>query len=222
MPGSLPATPLHPRRTSFLTSSRPSSATIEATTAAEPGSVRRRGQLLQPFGNDSLSLMSPLRPPPVVDLSGAAVTSLRAGGGGSGGGRAAAILGYSSGHLLRLVLPPLATNLVGRALAAVKQLLPRELALQLHSAWYSGRHAPGPALGPAEEWRFFCKCLLALAGYQVWTKVFFGEVPVIIFHMWYRYRTIAGNGNLRRKYKFKNFILRLNGSLLFDNGGLTC
>ena len=171
LPPSQPATPLFSRRASFFTSSRPPSATLPASaTAAE-----LRGRLLRTFGNDSLTLMSPLRPPTaVVDLSCAAVTSLRSAGSvGDYGGRAATILGYISGHLMRLVLPPLATSLVGRALAAVKQLLPRELALQLHGAWYSARHAPGPGLGPAEEWRLFCKCLLALAGYQVAVRFWF-------------------------------------------------
>jgi hypothetical protein len=158
----LPSTPLHTRRSSFLTSSRPPSASL----AAPPGPSSR------PFGNDSLNLMSPLCAP-VVDLSCATVTNLRSPGRGlvsDARGRASVILGYSSGHLMRLWLPPLATSLVGRALAAVKQLLPRELALQLDGAWYSGRHAPGPGLAPADEWTLFCKCLLSLAGYQVFIR----------------------------------------------------
>jgi hypothetical protein len=158
-----PSTPLHARRSSFLTSSRPPSATVPAA----EGSAAGAAYLLRSFGNDSLSMMSPLRPPPVVDLSGATVMSLRPGAAGGDSGRAAAVLTYSSEQLMRLWLPPLATSLVGRALAAVKQLLPRELALHVHGAWYSARHAPGPALAPPEEWTLFCKTLLSLAGYQV-------------------------------------------------------
>ncbi len=162
-----PSTPLHTRRSSFLTSSRPPSATIPA---AEGSATAGAAHLRFPFGNDSLNMMSPLRPPPVVDLSGATVMSLRPGAAGGDSGRAAAVLTYSSEQLMRVWLPPLATSLVGRALAAVKQLLPRELALHVHGAWYSARHAPGPALAPPEEWTLFCKTLLSLAGYQVSTS----------------------------------------------------
>jgi hypothetical protein len=95
------------------------------------------------------------------------------------------VLTYSSEQLMRVWLPPLATSLVGRALAAVKQLLPRELALHVHGAWYSARHAPGPALAPPEEWTLFCKTLLSLAGYQVSTVALALEACLPLWYLRY-------------------------------------
>ena len=64
-------------------------------------------------------------------------------------------------------LPPVAGSLVSLALAAIKQLLPRDLATLLHVTWYNDRHAPGPCPAPDKEWDMFCRTLLGLAGYQV-------------------------------------------------------
>ena len=66
-----------------------------------------------------------------------------------------------------MTLPPVAGNTVSLALAAIKLLLPRELATLLHSTWYNDRHAPGPCPAPDKEWDMFCRTLLGLAGYQV-------------------------------------------------------
>ena len=82
---------------------------------------------------------------------------------------------YSSGQMMRISLPLLATSLVTKAMEAVKQLLPRELALQLHAQWYTTRHAPGPTPTPADEWDMFCKCILAMSGYQGWKLISFSH-----------------------------------------------
>ena len=74
---------------------------------------------------------------------------------------------YNSGTMIRATLPRVATSLVSKGLETVKQLLPRELALQVHGAWFSKRHAPGPNPTQEAEWDMFCKCILALCGYQV-------------------------------------------------------
>ena len=74
---------------------------------------------------------------------------------------------YSTGRMVQVTLPDLGSPLVCSALAAVKVLLPRDLALLVHSSWYSARHAPGPPPSPGKEWRMFQSCLLSLAGYQV-------------------------------------------------------
>ena len=46
---------------------------------------------------------------------------------------------YNTRHMLRVTLPKLSTALVEKGLEAVKQLLPRDLAQQLHGSWYSKR-----------------------------------------------------------------------------------
>ena len=74
---------------------------------------------------------------------------------------------YSTGRMVQVTLPDLGSPLVCSALAAVKVLLPRDLALLVHSSWYTARHAPGPPPSPDKEWRMFQSCLLSLAGYQV-------------------------------------------------------
>ena len=74
---------------------------------------------------------------------------------------------YSSGRMVQITLPDLGSPLVCSALAAVKVLLPRDLALLVHSSWYTARHAPGPPPSPGKEWRMFQSCLLSLGGYQV-------------------------------------------------------
>ena len=136
---SAPATPLNTKRSSLLTSSRPPSAQLPS------------------FGNDSCLGA----PSPVAGGGGGVVVGLR-----DPLGRGVTLT-YSTGRLLRVLLPVVGSPLVCAALAAVKLLLPRDLALALHSAWYSARHAPGPPPSPPKEWTMFSHCLLSLAGYQV-------------------------------------------------------
>ena len=76
-------------------------------------------------------------------------------------------LQYSNSRLLTMTLPPVAGNTVSLSLAAIKLLLPRDLATLLHATWYTDRHAPGPCPAPDKEWDMFCRTLLGLAGYQV-------------------------------------------------------
>ena len=95
-----------------------------------------------------------LSPVGAADLSNATLVGLR------DGRDRELTFAYSTGHLVRVTLPAVATSLVTKALNTVKQLLPLELALQLYGAWYSKRHAPGPVPNPAAEWDMFCKCIL--------------------------------------------------------------
>ena len=113
--GSAPATPINYKRSSLLTSSRPPSASLPN------------------FGNDScLGTLSPVAAGEGVGQAGA-VVSLQA----SQGRRV--MLETSGGRMLDLLLPGLGSALVCSALHAVKLLLPKDLALALHSAWYSAR-----------------------------------------------------------------------------------
>jgi len=102
-----------------------------------------------------------LSPVSTADLSNATLVGLR------DGRDREVTFAYSTGHLVRVTLPAVATSLVTKALNTVEQLLPLELALQLYGAWYSKRHAPGPVPNPAAEWDMFCKCILGMSGYQV-------------------------------------------------------
>ena len=68
---------------------------------------------------------------------------------------------------MRVSLPTVAGHTVSRALAAIKLLVPRDLATLLQVTWYNDRHAPGPCPAPDKEWEMFCRTILALAGYQV-------------------------------------------------------
>jgi len=110
------------------------------------------------FDND-LSLMSPMN----AGLSGGAtLTAVR-----DACGRQVSMV-YSTGYMLRVTLPPVSSApLVWKSLEAVKQLLPKDLAQQLHGQWYTKRHAPGPTPSPAVEWDMFCKCVLGMTGYQI-------------------------------------------------------
>ena len=137
---SSPCTPLNYKRSSLLTSSRPPSAALPT------------------FGNpdSTTGFLSPVTADPAGQISG-----LRDPGPHS------ACLQLSSSRLVRVCLPAVAGHTVGRALAAIKLLLPRELATLLHLTWYNDRHAPGPCPAPDKEWDMFCRTILALAGYQV-------------------------------------------------------
>ena len=138
---SAPATPLNYKRSSLLTSSRPPSGALPS------------------FGNDSCLGA----PSPVAGGEKGAMTVRRL----LDPRDRSVTLGYSGGRLLSVTLPTVGSPLVISALAAVKLLLPRELGLALHSAWYSARHAPGQPPSPTKEWNMFSRCLLSLAGYQV-------------------------------------------------------
>ena len=133
-------TPLNPKRSSLLTSTRPPSAALPT------------------FGNldSTAGYLSPVSADPATQITGlrdSLATSCS--------------LELSSSRLLRLSLPTVAGPTVSKALAAIKLLLPRDLATVLHVTWYNDRHAPGPCPAPDKEWDMFCRTILGLAGYQV-------------------------------------------------------
>eukprot|EP00092_Neocalanus_flemingeri_P027542 GFUD01029881.1.p1 GENE.GFUD01029881.1~~GFUD01029881.1.p1 ORF type:complete len:1834 (+),score=561.65 GFUD01029881.1:757-5502(+) len=137
---SAPSTPFNNKRSSLLTSSLPPSATL-------PNFGNHDSSLgfLSPVPTDHSSTITHLCDP--LSLS--------------------CTLKYSNSKFISLTLPAVAGPLVNKALSAVKLLLPRELAVLLHSSWYTARHSPGPCPAPGKEWDMFCRTLLALAGYQV-------------------------------------------------------
>merc|ERR1719431_1614452 len=138
--GSAPSTPFNHKRSSLLTSSRPPSATLPNF-----GNHDSSAGFLSPVPTDHSSHITHLRDPLLHSCT----------------------ISYSNSKYVSLTLPTVAGPLVCSALAAVKLLLPRELAMLLHSSWYSARHAPGPCPPPGKEWDMFCRTLLGLAGYQV-------------------------------------------------------
>ncbi|CAG5043393.1 unnamed protein product [Parnassius apollo] len=74
-----------------------------------------------------------------------------------------------NGVLYRIALPGLAAAaLLPRAVAALRALLPRDIALQVLIKWYGVRNAPGTQdITPEQEWAMFSKLLLSLIGYDV-------------------------------------------------------
>ena len=55
---------------------------------------------------------------------------------------------------------------VQMCLDAIRQVLPKNLAMFVLSRWYSTHNAPGSSTGQS-EWHMFVKCLLAMIGYDV-------------------------------------------------------
>ena len=51
------------------------------------------------------------------------------------------------------------------SLEALKQILPRDLALQVLTRWYAAQNAPG-SLNGQSEWSRFGACLLGMMGYD--------------------------------------------------------
>ena len=51
------------------------------------------------------------------------------------------------------------------SLEALKQILPRDLAMQALTRWYAAQNAPGSANGQS-EWNRFSVCLLSMMGYD--------------------------------------------------------
>ena len=137
---SSPCTPLNYKRSSLLTSSRPPSAALPT------------------FGNpdSTTGFLSPVTADPAGQI-----TRLRDAGPHS------CCLELSNSRLVKVSLPTVAGHTVSRALAAIKLLVPRDLATLLQVTWYNDRHAPGPCPAPDKEWEMFCRTILALAGYQV-------------------------------------------------------
>ncbi|XP_034233098.1 anaphase-promoting complex subunit 1 [Thrips palmi] len=78
-------------------------------------------------------------------------------------------LEYSNGSFYRLSLPEICSSpLVTLCISALKQVLPREIAVQLVVKWYVARNAPGTQdIAPSQEWRLFLGVLLGMLGYDV-------------------------------------------------------
>ncbi|XP_074644686.1 anaphase-promoting complex subunit 1-like [Tubulanus polymorphus] len=75
-------------------------------------------------------------------------------------------LEMGNGTLLRTSLPSLSTSpIVSLCLEAIKQVLPRDLAMQSILKWYTTLNAPGSA-NSQSEWSRFIKCLLSLMGFD--------------------------------------------------------
>lgn len=78
-------------------------------------------------------------------------------------------LEYSNGSYYRMSLPEMCSSpLVSQCLGALKQVLPRDVAVQLVVKWYVARNAPGSQdIAPSQEWRLFLGVLLGMLGYDV-------------------------------------------------------
>ncbi|XP_069677644.1 anaphase-promoting complex subunit 1 isoform X2 [Periplaneta americana] len=78
-------------------------------------------------------------------------------------------LEYSDGSLFRISLPQLCSSpLVSDCLSTLKQVLQRDLAMHVLIKWYGVRNAPGTQdISPAQEWQLFIGVLLELMGYDV-------------------------------------------------------
>ncbi|XP_071832099.1 anaphase-promoting complex subunit 1-like isoform X2 [Apostichopus japonicus] len=73
----------------------------------------------------------------------------------------------SGGTLLRTSIPPFTTSpVVKLCLDALKKNLPREVAMQLATKWYTTHNAPGNSDG-GTEWLKFAGCVLQMMGYNV-------------------------------------------------------
>ncbi|KAK3923529.1 Anaphase-promoting complex subunit 1 [Frankliniella fusca] len=78
-------------------------------------------------------------------------------------------LEYSNGNFYRMSLPEMCSSpLVSQCLCSLKQVLPRDVAVQLVVKWYVARNAPGTQdIAPSQEWRLFLGVLLGMLGYDV-------------------------------------------------------
>ncbi len=72
----------------------------------------------------------------------------------------------TDGRLYRTSLPVITESpVIKMCLEAVKQVLPKDMALQVLIRWYSTHNAPGSVNGQS-EWLQFIQCLLKLMGYD--------------------------------------------------------
>ncbi|XP_071453561.1 anaphase-promoting complex subunit 1 [Hetaerina americana] len=78
-------------------------------------------------------------------------------------------LEYTNGPLFRITLPELSSSsLVTDCLNTLKQVLQRDIAMQVIIKWYGMRNAPGSKdISPRVEWELFIGVLLGLIGYNV-------------------------------------------------------
>ncbi|CAL4136333.1 unnamed protein product [Meganyctiphanes norvegica] len=139
------------RRSSLITSSRPSSALDAKFDVGLSPVASERGQL--PDGSyiedPSLPLSSAIHS--LQDATEQRVT-----------------LEHATGNYYRVTLPEMSSSpLVKLSLTALKYILPRDVALQLLNKWYSTRNAPGAGdFSPNGEWMMFSMMLLAMMGYD--------------------------------------------------------
>ncbi|XP_075233032.1 anaphase promoting complex subunit 1 isoform X2 [Lycorma delicatula] len=78
-------------------------------------------------------------------------------------------LEFLNGSMFRISLPEVCSSpLVSKCLKVLKNILPREAALQTIVKWCGARNAPGTQdFSPAQEWQLFVSILLGLLGYDV-------------------------------------------------------
>nr|CAD7574451.1 unnamed protein product [Timema californicum] len=78
-------------------------------------------------------------------------------------------LEYSDGSMFRIALPQICSSpMVSQCLTTLKQVLQRDLAMQVVTKWYGVRNAPGTQdISPNQEWQLFSATLLELVGYEV-------------------------------------------------------
>ncbi|XP_075232578.1 anaphase-promoting complex subunit 1-like isoform X1 [Lycorma delicatula] len=71
--------------------------------------------------------------------------------------------------MFRISLPEVCSSpLVSKCLKILKNILPREAALQTIGKWCGARNAPGTQdFSPAQKWQLFVSILLGLLGYDV-------------------------------------------------------
>ncbi|KAB7494829.1 Anaphase-promoting complex subunit 1 [Armadillidium nasatum] len=143
-------TPL--RRSSLLASSKPhSSLDMKFETALSPVLTERSSMVENSFLDD-----------PALPLSSAIVsvrdaTDFRL------------TLEHNNGNLYRVTLPHMwSSTITQKSILALKQVLPKELTLQLLNKWYSNRNSPGnEEFSSSSEWHLFSKTVLSLIGYDV-------------------------------------------------------
>ncbi|KAG7158322.1 Anaphase-promoting complex subunit 1-like [Homarus americanus] len=141
-------TPL--RRSSLLTSSRPTSAADAKFEIGLSPVVTERSHMDGSFSDD-----------PNLPVS-SAIVSLR------DPTDTRVTLEHANGNFYRITLPDVTSSpVVKQSLAALKHVLPRDAALQLVNKWYATRNAPGSGdFSPQGEWTMFSMMLLSMIGYD--------------------------------------------------------
>ncbi|XP_045597695.1 anaphase-promoting complex subunit 1 isoform X2 [Procambarus clarkii] len=141
-------TPL--RRSSLLTSSRPTSAVDAKFDVGLSPVITEKSHMDGSFTED-----------PNLPIS-SAIVSLR------DPSDTRVTLEHANGNYYRITLPEIASSpVVKHSLAALKYVLPREAALQLVNKWYATRNAPGSGdFSPHGEWTMFSMMLLSMIGYD--------------------------------------------------------
>ncbi|XP_049852727.1 anaphase-promoting complex subunit 1 isoform X1 [Schistocerca gregaria] len=158
---------------------------------------RRSSAIWSPSGSDSLldtpkfeeavRQLSPVAPPPAPPVSPnekVPFSSSYLEGSPQAGGQLVHIrdpvanritLEYADGSLFRMALPELCTSpLVMNCLKVLKNVLQKDVAMQLLVRWYASRNAPGSQdIAPQQEWQLFLGVLLDMIGYDV------EQVPVM-------------------------------------------